>query len=179
METLKGLGHVRENEFKQSLEVLGIGMENGLLVDHPDLEDNMTLRWDSDVILSVVTPFIREHGIRTILTFDSYGISGHPNHISLSVAMNALIAKEGSSKPPRLFHLVSRNRILKFTGLWTIPIARLLSPSQHFTITGREGYLQALLAMRQYRSQLVWFRYLYLIFSRYMYINEWVEWAAG
>ena len=83
------------------------------------------------------------------------------------------------SNPLKLFHLVSRNRILKFTGPWTIPIVRLSNPSRQFSIMGREGYLQAILAMRQHRSQLVWFRYLYLIFSRYMYINEWVEWKAS
>jgi len=36
-------------------------------------------------------------------------------------------------------------------------------------------YLTALRAMRQHWSQLVWFRWLYVLFSKYMWVNEWVE----
>lgn len=34
-------------------------------------------------------------------------------------------------------------------------------------------YLLALRAMRQHNSQLVWFRWLYVAFSRYMWVNTW------
>jgi N-acetylglucosaminylphosphatidylinositol deacetylase len=37
------------------------------------------------------------------------------------------------------------------------------------------GYFTALRAMREHWSQLVWFRWLYVSFSRYMWVNEWVE----
>ena len=51
-------------------------------------------------------------------------------------------------------------------------IARRTSP---VFISGIREYLTALRAMRQHQSQLVWFRWLYVSFSRYMWINEWVE----
>ena len=38
-----------------------------------------------------------------------------------------------------------------------------------------ERYFTTLRAMRQHESQLVWFRYLYVSFSRYMWTNEWEE----
>jgi N-acetylglucosaminylphosphatidylinositol deacetylase len=37
------------------------------------------------------------------------------------------------------------------------------------------GYWQALKAMMQHRSQLVWFRWLYVAFSKYMWSNRLVE----
>jgi N-acetylglucosaminylphosphatidylinositol deacetylase len=42
-------------------------------------------------------------------------------------------------------------------------------------VSGIQEYLMALKAMYQHRSQLVWFRYLYVVASRYMWVNEWLE----
>lgn len=39
--------------------------------------------------------------------------------------------------------------------------------------SGIPEYLQALDAMRKHESQLVWFRWLYVTFSRYMWVNTW------
>jgi len=172
----EGLGAIREREFGDSLDVLGIGRENGAVINHPSLKDNMTLLWDSETILSFVKPFLTRHNVKTIFTFDAYGISGHPNHISLSNAVD-LLKQPTSSKPElRVYHLVSRNRVIKYTGALSMPFTFLsASKSQPATFMDPEGYLQALRAMRQHRSQLLWFRYLYILFSRYMYINEWEE----
>lgn len=42
-------------------------------------------------------------------------------------------------------------------------------------VSGIPEYVQALQAMRMHESQLVWFRWLYVSFSRYMWVNEWAE----
>lgn len=42
-------------------------------------------------------------------------------------------------------------------------------------VSGAAEYATALRAMRAHESQLVWFRWLYVAFSRYMWVNEWVE----
>ena len=42
-------------------------------------------------------------------------------------------------------------------------------------VSGVDGYKTALRAMKEHKSQLVWFRWLYVSFSRYMWVNEWVE----
>ncbi|KAJ2925373.1 hypothetical protein H1R20_g11666, partial [Candolleomyces eurysporus] len=42
-------------------------------------------------------------------------------------------------------------------------------------ISGIPAYKTAFKAMLAHKSQLVWFRWLYLLFSRYMWINEWTE----
>lgn len=42
-------------------------------------------------------------------------------------------------------------------------------------VSGIQEYMRALEAMRMHESQLVWFRWLYVSFSRYMWVNEWSE----
>lgn len=42
-------------------------------------------------------------------------------------------------------------------------------------VSGIPEYFRALKAMRMHASQLVWFRWLYVSFSRYMWVNEWLE----
>ncbi|KAJ3984828.1 LmbE-like protein [Lentinula detonsa] len=42
-------------------------------------------------------------------------------------------------------------------------------------VSGISDYLVALQAMHQHWSQLVWFRWLNVMFSRYMWVNEWAE----
>lgn len=42
-------------------------------------------------------------------------------------------------------------------------------------VSGFKEYSTAFSAMREHKSQMVWFRWLYVAFSRYMWVNEWVE----
>ncbi|KAJ3763381.1 LmbE-like protein [Lentinula raphanica] len=42
-------------------------------------------------------------------------------------------------------------------------------------VSGIDDYFVGLRAMRQHWSQLVWFRWLNVMFSRYMWVNEWAE----
>jgi N-acetylglucosaminylphosphatidylinositol deacetylase len=53
-------------------------------------------------------------------------------------------------------------------------IARVVT-SEPIFVAGIPEYLRALQAMRMHKSQLVWFRWLYVTFSRYMWVNEWLE----
>lgn len=46
-------------------------------------------------------------------------------------------------------------------------------------VSGWDGYMRALQAMMEHRSQLVWFRWLYVSFSRYMWVNQWAEVPVG
>lgn len=46
-------------------------------------------------------------------------------------------------------------------------------------VSGIKDYWVAMQAMRAHSSQLVWFRWLYVAFSRYMWVNEWNEIKAA
>ncbi|KIJ61589.1 hypothetical protein HYDPIDRAFT_137542 [Hydnomerulius pinastri MD-312] len=192
-----GLGQVRKEELSRSLDVMGIEHDKRWVVDHPLLQDNMTLRWDASVIADIITPFVVGNGITTILTFDSKGISAHPNHYSLPSGASSLV-NELSSKAsvttsvpvPRVFSLITVPVLPKYTGIISALLARtdiLFSRALAYLVPGEapqplavvtsgfKEYFKASRAIRQHDSQLVWFRYLYMVFSRYMWVNEWVE----
>ncbi|KAL1946269.1 hypothetical protein VTO73DRAFT_15396 [Trametes versicolor] len=179
-----GLGDVRRLELERSLDVLGIEDGRRCVVDRPDLQDNFTTEWDPQTIASVLRPYVLENRISTILTFDHQGISSHPNHISLPKGAAHLLSTLPSNSRPRLFSLITVPLHSKYLGP-IAPIAAklaLMLPGAcgaPVAVSGWDGYMRALQAMMQHRSQLVWFRWLYVSFSRYMWVNEWAEVPVG
>ncbi|KAF8888573.1 putative deacetylase LmbE-like domain-containing protein [Infundibulicybe gibba] len=204
-----GLGKVRQIELQRSLNILGINDENQRVEDHPHLQDNITASWDPDVIADVLEPYVLEHKITTILTFDSGGISGHPNHVSLPLGVQNLMKRNLATAgiPPRLFTLISVPLVTKYNSILAPILAKfdlvtsqtalafeqwIIRTINHFGVeigpvpqasprmvpvfvSGVPEYLRALNAMRMHQTQLVWFRWLNVLFSRYMWVNEWVE----
>nr|VWO94506.1 GlcNAc-PI de-N-acetylase [Ganoderma boninense] len=154
-----------------------------------DLQDNFTAEWEPEIIADTLRPFVFEHHIDTILTFDHHGISSHPNHISLPKGAAHLLhtLSTPAQARPRLFALVTVPLREKYLGVLSPLLARaslgLLRQGGDggdgrvaaVAVAGVEGYARAHRAMRQHWSQLVWFRWLYVSFSRYMWVNEWVE----
>ncbi|KAI0642613.1 LmbE-like protein [Trametes meyenii] len=193
-----GLGDLRRRELARSLDILGIEDGRRWVVDTPELQDNFTAEWSSEDIANVLRPYVTERHISTILTFDHQGISSHPNHISLPRGAAHLLSTLPSTaeKPrPRLFSLVTVPLREKYLGpispIFT-KLAMLVTRLSHasnapetttvvataetaIAVSGWDGYVRALSAMMEHRSQLVWFRWLYVSFSRYMWVNEWVE----
>lgn len=176
------------------------------------LQDDITLQWDASVIAVVIAPYVVNNNITTvcpsldslgrpnrilqILTFDTQGISSHPNHYSLPFGAWSLASTLRSKAPettsvsvPRVFGLVTVPILPKYAGALASLSSRLsiasggilnyFAPDDRnrravFT-SGFKEYVTAVRAMRKHASQLVWFRYLYVTFSRYMWVNEWVE----
>ncbi|KAF9234245.1 putative deacetylase LmbE-like domain-containing protein, partial [Melanogaster broomeanus] len=187
-----GLGETRKEELSRSLDVMGIDPARRWAIDHPMLQDNMTLQWDASVIAVVIAPYVVNNNITTIMTFDAQGISSHPNHYSLPFGacylVNMLLSKTPethSISVPRIFSLITVPILPKYTGIFSSFFTRCMLLVNY--LTGSDGseraiftsgfweYIAAVRAVRQHESQLVWFRHLYLIFSRYMWVNEWVE----
>lgn len=135
-----------------------------------------------------------------VVTFDPKGITSHPNHVTLPSSL-ALIPAE---RRPRVLALQSPDTLPKFTGPLYIVYLHLrtiffspqfqrafqfLFPSfntffgaenvketqAHVMINDLRGWATGLKAMMAHNSQLVWFRYLYVAFSRLMWVNELVE----
>lgn len=98
------------------------------------------------------------------------------------------------ARPPKVYSLVSVSLLPKYTGvfgglfarffLWLkiivkgFPVVNLFTkgwePMPIF-ISGAEQYIRGLCAMKQHWSQMVWFRWLNVFSSRYMWVNEWQE----
>lgn len=194
-----GVGDTRRAELEASLDVLGVGGAKRWIVDHPcvrfllsasvshllysELQDNITALWDASVVASVLEPYILEHGITKVFTFDRQGVSQHPNHKSLSDGVKQFIQQSTLERPPRLYTLLTVSFYEKYMGIIAPTMAKvdLLSISEKHPlpvtvfVSGFEEYWTALQAMKAHWSQLVWFRWLYVAFSRYMWVNEWVE----
>ncbi|KAG9313450.1 nuclear protein 96-domain-containing protein, partial [Chiua virens] len=153
------------------------------------LQDNITVQWDPSVIAVVLAPYVVNNQITTILTFDAQGISYHPNHYSLPFGASHLVntlrsrVSETPSVPvPRVFSLVTVPVLPKYVGplaplasrlslVWERILSRFVpsdkNPRAIFT-SGFKEYVTAVHAMRKHVSQLEWFRYLYVTFSRYI-----------
>uniref|UniRef100_D8QDJ4 N-acetylglucosaminylphosphatidylinositol deacetylase n=1 Tax=Schizophyllum commune (strain H4-8 / FGSC 9210) TaxID=578458 RepID=D8QDJ4_SCHCM len=186
-----GLGDVRRREFGESLDALGVPEKRRWVLDDPALQDNFTAIWDADVIARTVLPYVAESAITTILTFDREGVSQHPNHRSIREGIRTLLSSpdfDDLDSPatlaihPRFFTLVTVPLASKYLGVVATKEGMLArsnnAPVIPAFISGWTEYKTAVRAMLRHKSQMVWFRWLYVAFSRYMWVNEWFEVAV-
>ncbi|WVW80455.1 hypothetical protein I302_102437 [Kwoniella bestiolae CBS 10118] len=182
-----GLGQIRTEELHSSYEYLGVDRGNVKVVDHPNLQDSMSSHWDPELIADLLNNHLKDHPVDLIITFDSTGITHHPNHISLPLSLPLL----SCDTKPRILHLISPGVIPKFTGpVYPIylNIRRIAtqilglgsategkSGRQVMITSSPARWVQSIQAMMAHRSQLVWFRWLYLAASKLMWVNELIE----
>ncbi|XP_062448797.1 N-acetylglucosaminyl-phosphatidylinositol de-N-acetylase [Rhea pennata] len=164
-------GEIRKKELEQSCLLLGIPASNITVVDHRDLPDNPALQWDTQLLATFMLKHIEADNINLVVTFDAGGVSGHANHTSLCTALSYLHSERKLPEGCRVLTLESVNLFRKYISILDVPISCLLSRDALFILTEEEAE-QARRAMRCHRSQLLWFRHLYMLFSRYMVINS-------
>ncbi|NWU92874.1 PIGL acetylase, partial [Upupa epops] len=165
-------GEIRKKELEQSCCLLGIPACDVTVIDHRDLPDNPAVEWDRQLLASFVLQHIEANNINLVVTFDAGGVSGHANHIALYTALSSFeILLLFLCIGCRVFVLESVNLLRKYLSVLDVPISCLLPGDALFILTEEETE-QAKRAMRCHRSQLLWFRHLYLLFSRYMVINS-------
>lgn len=154
-------------------------------------QDSMTSHWPPRTLSGMFDTFFTAQPELTpdiIITFDKHGVTGHPNHTPLSMALGMYLTSEkGKQRHPnaRLFVLETVPAIHKFTGALYPAMMRirewLPQPTPRRRInelvftSSFAGYLQAVQAMLQHRTQLVWFRWLYVVFSKYMWTVRLLE----
>ncbi|WRT65977.1 uncharacterized protein IL334_002928 [Kwoniella shivajii] len=176
-----GMGHIREKELFKSYEALGVKSYGVKVIDHPDLQDSMKSQWDVRLIASIVTEFLESEPVDLVITFDPYGISNHPNHIALSHSIAHI------SKSTKVLYLKSPSTLPKFTGplyplylqlegtLLNLVGSTKTKAGEHVMISNPSQWLKSVNAMMYHKTQLVWFRWLYLAASRLMWVNELIE----
>ncbi|RWA10652.1 hypothetical protein EKO27_g4453 [Xylaria grammica] len=136
-------------------------------------------------------------GIDALITFDNSGVSSHPNHISLYYGARAFISallkgRPGWASPVDLYTLTSVGILRKYAGFldsFTTMFALLFQGAEarrksdkgnpgtlinmSVLFGGRESYGPARRAMTDaHKSQMVWFRWGWILLSRYMVIND-------
>ncbi|KAF1410435.1 N-acetylglucosaminyl-phosphatidylinositol de-N-acetylase, partial [Spheniscus humboldti] len=169
-------GEIRKKELEQSCFLLGIPASDVTVLDHRDLPDNPAVEWDTQLLAAFVLKHIEANNINLVVTFDAGGVSGHANHISLYAALRykyccSEIFIHFLCLGCRVLLLESVNLFRKYISVLDVPVSCLLPRDALFILTEEETE-QARRAMRCHRSQLLWFRHIYMLFSRYMMINS-------
>ncbi|XP_010972382.1 N-acetylglucosaminyl-phosphatidylinositol de-N-acetylase isoform X4 [Camelus bactrianus] len=164
-------GEIRKKELLQSCEVLGIPPSSVMIIDHRDFPDDPGVQWDTQRVADIVLQHIEDNGINLVVTFDAGGVSGHRNHAALYAAVRALHAEGRLPKGCSVLTLQSVSLLRKYLSLLDLPCCLLRAPHVLFVLSRGEA-AQAQRAMSRHRSQLLWFRRLYVLFSRYMRINS-------
>ncbi|KAM0464192.1 hypothetical protein ACHAPV_002741 [Trichoderma viride] len=184
-----GLGETRKQELKGSCSALRINPSRCEALDHPNLQDNPKVWWDTNLIKSKVKEYVEKWEVDAIITFDEGGVSGHINHRAVSAAVSEYVV--GDEKAPPAYKLVTTAVLRKYTFLFDLPLTAL---SFSWRITAAVFYptekasselsSEALIANTWHRyqrtrnafashdSQYSWDRHLYMILSRYVWFND-------
>lgn len=146
------LGNIRSAELRALCAKRGWNL---VLSDHKDGYD-----WCVNTIAANVLDVCTKYNVENIVTFDERGISGHKNHVSCYKAMQKL-----------------KNRLdPKYLGFYCLKTVNIFE--KYVFSLSRPTYqipffsLYGLANMLYHYSQFVWFRFLYILFSSYMYFNE-------
>ncbi|NWS28242.1 PIGL acetylase, partial [Polioptila caerulea] len=170
-------GEIRKKELEQSCSVLGIPASDVTVIDHRDLPDDPAVEWDTQLLATLILKHIEAKNISLVVTFDAGGVSGHANHISLYTAVRYNLCKVlwvppwAAAGGCRVLVLESVNLCRKYISFLDVLISCLLPRDALFILTEEETE-QAKRAMWCHRSQLLWFRHLYLLLSRYLVVNS-------
>ncbi|XP_023688847.1 N-acetylglucosaminyl-phosphatidylinositol de-N-acetylase isoform X2 [Paramormyrops kingsleyae] len=142
-----------------------------------ELPDSPAVEWSIQLISSLVLKQVKESSINLVLTFDVCGVSGHANHTAIYKALRYLGSSGRIPDGCCFLSLQSVSMIRKYLSILELPISWILA-SDYSTVAALKEYRRARAAMLRHRSQLLWFRHLYLLFSRYMLINTFQVIAA-
>lgn len=170
-----GQGAVRADELRRAAVVLGISREHVRILDLPDMQDGPTRAWSPAAIARLLEAESREAAVRCVLTFDERGVSGHANHIACALGAKIWLKQARAAAhglgPRTLLQLESVSLVRKYCLPWAFAEAVWAAGTpDRFTILTPDLETRAD-AMLVYRSQLVWFRWLYVATSRYMLLN--------
>lgn len=173
-----GQGKIRVKELAASCHKLGCKSWKAL--DIAGLRDGEA-HWDPIVVAHGIELYLNEiddqdERIKILLTFDRYGISIHPNHCDVSTGVRYFASSSQSEY--LLLELETLPLWLKYSGPLAIIylavrsiLLRAKQPTSSLLCTVG-GWKQGVQAMARHQSQLVWFRYLYLMFSSYLHVNS-------
>ncbi|XP_054610223.1 N-acetylglucosaminyl-phosphatidylinositol de-N-acetylase isoform X2 [Dunckerocampus dactyliophorus] len=160
-------GAQRKQELFDSCAKLGIPSSRITIINHKELPDDPKAEWSVSLAASIIAKHLEAHSFNMVLTFDGRGVSGHANHRSIYKAVRHLVSTDQVPNDCCFLSLVTVGLLRKYVFFLELPLSWLL-PSSLCCIIGSEGYRQCKAAMLCHRTQLVWFRYLYVTFSRYI-----------
>ena len=160
-----GLGKIREKELELASKFLEISHLE--IIDSPGLQDGMDKNWQSAEINQSIIKYIEKYQPNAVFTFDIHGVSRHPNHVAIRRALSFIKVKYSKIvKEIDFWELESTGLIRKYIGMADI----IFSSRSSNAIFNYSPFL-AWKAMSIHHSQFVWYRKLFVVFSRFAYLN--------
>ena len=152
-----GFGKIREKELK--LSCCEFGIKNLDIIDDERLQDGMENIWEPEYVAEFLRKYISKWNIEVLITFDEGGVSAHPNHSAVSFASLKLNIP--------VLHLVTLPLYVKYCPIY---------PSSMGNYSYQNSWDDVSVCQRAmykcHKSQMRWFRWAWILFSRYMYSNE-------
>lgn len=162
----------RAAELRASCEVLGVDRVEVLDFKEKGIFDSMSTIWDENTLKDILARLVPDSPDCSAVTFDERGVSGHANHVSLFHACRKLSFQ---LKHTRFYALRSPGLLRKYL----LPLSMLAELLAACAPGGGPHHLLFLnlrpavtwRCMRCHRSQFVWFRKLFVLFSSLGYLN--------
>ncbi|KAM0685256.1 hypothetical protein COBT_003535, partial [Conglomerata obtusa] len=145
-------GIIRKKEIQKICKILNINLQ--ICERFSDNEN-----WCLDDIKNLIKFLDDVYKFDVFFTFDAYGVSGHKNHIA---CYNGL--REFAMERPIVAYALESVGFLKkyiFRGTSDCDLS-----------FNALSFIGGVTLMLNYKSQMMWFRYLYLLFSNYMLLNN-------
>lgn len=161
-----GLGSVRRVELEAAGVKLGIQKSNIFI---EDFQDNPNLVWDENAIALTLQRYQDAHDFSAIFTFDEHGISGHKNHVSLY--HGASIFSRSHKSPMNVYFLQTVNFARKYLSFLD-SLFQAGPQNDVYFVSSLPQVFKGIAGMLSHQSQMVWFRWLYVFSSRYMFFNS-------
>jgi Uncharacterized proteins, LmbE homologs len=183
-------GYDSRKELLQAAAIISDKIEVTIIHDWK-LQDGPNESWSSDVIREVLRKFLKEKKITqaVLLTFDELGVSGHVNHMDVHKGvMDFYHKKIDIVTDLELWTLYSVKNvfvkylplgdIFKILYLWCQSLYKIQCFMSCSSNKRQRRFMMlnpALVwrAMKAHHTQFVWYRKLFVIFSRYSYVNDW------
>lgn len=179
-----GDGETRKRELLEVKEFFDF--DNLCVVETEDLQDGMDREWPTKTVMAVLDAYTEAAPVDVVVTFDGAGVSGHANHVATHEGAKQWIEQRKSdslravrgdedeeARPvPQVWVLETTSVARKFCGVmdvFTSYCETLLNPRR--ILVPSSSPMEIWKAARLHKSQFVWYRKLFLVFSRYSYVN--------
>lgn len=175
-----GDGETRKKELLRVKEFFGL--EGMCIVETDDLRDGMDREWPAKTVMAVLDAYTEGAPVAFdyVVTFDAGGVSGHVNHVGthegarqwIEERKQSVVKASEAGKCPQVWVLETTNVARKFSGAvdWFASYVECMMDSRRVFVPSPSP-LEVLRAVRLHKSQFVWYRKLFVTFSRYTYMN--------
>ncbi|GMT28444.1 hypothetical protein PFISCL1PPCAC_19741, partial [Pristionchus fissidentatus] len=162
-----GEGDRRRLELFDAVDRLGIDPSDVTVIDGDNMKDGS--EWSSSSLLPIIIRYVVSLDVSLVTSFDDVGVSGHSNHTACSLALKA--ARSILPDQVELIRLESPSLFRKYSGALSLMVSLLRDSPNCTLISSPADIISSWRAMAAHRSQLLWFRYLYMITSSLLFTN--------